>query len=387
MSVKVKMNGLLSISFFLPTVLLLLYFIKHSFHWLIGSAILSSFISILVATVLFNRKFSVESKQVSQEEQALSNEKDEVMFFFQSLEHDTEELKDSLQTLCGNMENISKVAADILKGANIQSENVERSTEAMMDISSGIQQIASNAQNVSNTSTTTLQAVADGFKAIETVIGQMESIHQKVENLSEVITGLSKYSREIGNIVNTITEISSQTNLLALNAAIEAARAGEHGRGFAVVADEVRKLSEEAAASTNQISEIVSSIQENISKSVEYMNEGKEEVTNGIRIVNDAKRAFEVIQSDMDNVLQQIIEVSAAVQQLSASSEEIKKITEFTKKVQKGGVEKIQNMNGLLDELITAANAILSSAHHLYQKVNDANQQEERIPYEKSTVY
>jgi methyl-accepting chemotaxis protein len=285
------------------------------------------------------------------------------------------------------MENISKVAADILKGANIQSENVERSTEAMMDISSGIQQIASNAQNVSNTSTTTLQAVADGFKAIETVIGQMESIHQKVENLSEVITGLSKYSREIGNIVNTITEISSQTNLLALNAAIEAARAGEHGRGFAVVADEVRKLSEEAAASTNQISEIVSSIQENISKSVEYMNEGKAEVTNGIRIVNDAKRAFEVIQSDMDNVLQQIIEVSAAVQQLSASSEEIKKITEFTKKVQKGGVEKIQNMNGLLDELITAANAILSSAHHLYQKVNDANQQEERIPYEKSTVY
>jgi methyl-accepting chemotaxis protein len=386
MSVKIKMNGLLSISFFLPTILLLLYFVNHSFHWLIGSAILSSFLSIFVAAVLFNRKFSVESKQISEEEQALSNEKDEVMVFIQGLEHDAEELKDSLQTLCGDMENISKEAADILEGANIQSENVERSTEAMMDISSGIQQIASNAQNVSNTSTTTLQAVADGFKAIETVIGQMESIYQKVENLSEVITDLSKHSREIGNIVNTITEISNQTNLLALNAAIEAARAGEHGRGFAVVADEVRKLSEEATASTNQISEIVSSIQESISKSVEYMNEGKTEVTNGIRIVNDAKRAFEVIQSDMDNVLQQIIEVSAAVQQLSASSDEIRKITEFTKKVQKSGVEKIQNMNELFDELITAANAILSSAHHLYQKVNNANQQEENA-YEKSAVH
>jgi methyl-accepting chemotaxis protein len=386
MSVKIKMNGLLSISFFLPTILLLLYFVNHSFHWLIGSAILSSFLSIFVAAVLFNRKFSVESKQISEEEQALSNEKDEVMVFIQGLEHDAEELKDSLQTLCGDMENISKEAADILEGANIQSENVERSTEAMMDISSGIQQIASNAQNVSNTSTTTLQAVADGFKAIETVIGQMESIYQKVENLSEVITDLSKHSREIGNIVNTITEISNQTNLLALNAAIEAARAGEHGRGFAVVADEVRKLSEEATASTNQISEIVSSIQESISKSVEYMNEGKTEVTNGIRIVNDAKRAFEVIQSDMDNVLQQIIEVSAAVQQLSASSDEIRKITEFTKKVQKSGVEKIQNMNELFDELITAANAILSSAHHLYQKVNNANQEEENA-YEKSAVH
>jgi methyl-accepting chemotaxis protein len=374
MSVKVKMNGLLGISFFLPTILLLLYFVNHSFNWLIGSAILSSFISVLVTVVLFNRKFPVESKQIRKEDQDLSNENDETMFFFKSLEHDTEELKNSLQTLCGDIENISKVAADILKGANIQSENVEKSTEAMIDISSGIQQIALNAENVSNTSTTTLQAVADGFKAIETVMGQMESIHQKVENLSKVITDLSKFSREIGNIVNTITEISNQTNLLALNAAIEAARAGEHGRGFAVVADEVRKLSEEATTSTNQISEIVSSIQENISKSVEYMNEGKVEVTNGIRIVNDAKRAFEVIQSDMNNVSQQIIEVSAAVQQLSAGSEEIRKITEFTKKVQNGGVEKIQNMNELFDELITATNTILSSAHRLYQKVINAKQ-------------
>ncbi|MBA2876165.1 methyl-accepting chemotaxis protein [Anoxybacillus caldiproteolyticus] len=377
MSMKTKMNGLLSISFFLPTILLLLYFVKHSFNWLIGSAIFSSFISILVTVVLFNRKFSVESMQNRKEDQDLSNENDETVVLFQSLEQDTEELKDSLQTLCDEMKNISKIAADILQGANIQSENVEKSTEAMMDISAGIQQIALNAQNVSNTSTTTLQAVADGFKAIETVIGQMESIHQKVENLSKVITDLSKHSREIGNIVKTITEISSQTNLLALNAAIEAARAGEHGRGFAVVADEVRKLSEEATASTNQISEIVSSIQENISKSVEYMNEGKVEVTNGIRIVNDAKHAFEVIQSDMNNVSQQIIEVSAAVQQLSAGSEEIRNITEFTKKIQKGGVEKIQNMNELFDELITAANKILSSTRRLYQKVNNANQQGE----------
>jgi methyl-accepting chemotaxis protein len=94
-----------------------------------------------------------------------------------------------------------------------------------------------------------------------------------------------------------------------------------------VVADEVRKLSEEAVKSTNQISKIVSSI------SVEYMNEGKVEVTNGIRIVNDVKHAFEVIQIDMNNASQQVIEVLAAVQQLSASSEEIRNITEFTKRI------------------------------------------------------
>lgn len=371
MSAKVKMNGLFVISFFLPTILLLIYLTGHSFHWLIGTAILLSFIFILFTAVLFNRKFPFESKQIHEDDQDQANADGEMTAAFKNLTNDIEELMNFLQTLCERIENVSKVTAGILEGANVQSKNVEKSSEAMIDISTGIQQIATNAENVSNMSTTTLQTVADGFESIEAVIRQMESIRQRVENLSNVITDLSKYSREIGNIVNTITQISNQTNLLALNAAIEAARAGEHGKGFAVVADEVRKLSEEAAVSTNQISEIVSSIQENISKSVEYMNEGKEEVTNGIRIVNDAKRAFAVIQSNMDNVSQQIIEVSAAVQQLSAGSEEIKKMTEFTKNVQSMGVEKIHHMNKLFVEFMEMANSSLALAQRLHQKINE----------------
>jgi methyl-accepting chemotaxis protein len=378
MSAKVKMIGLLNLSFFLPTILLLVYFINHSFSWMIASAILSSFIFILVSIVFLNRNIPFESNSIHGENQDTSEKNDKTIVFIKSIEQDAKDLMDFLQTLCDEFENFSKIFSDILEGANVQSKNVEKSTEAMMDISSGIQQIASNAENVSNTSTTVLQTVADGSKAIDTVIGQMRSIHQKVENLSNVITNLSKYSLEIGNIVKTITDISSQTNLLALNAAIEAARAGEHGKGFAVVADEVRKLSEQAASSTSQISEIVSTIQENISKSVEYMNEGEEEVTNGIRIVNDAKYAFELIQSDINDVSQQIIEVSAAVQELSAGSEEIRKITDFTRKVQIGGVKKIKSMKELLDEFITSANVSLSSAQRLYQKVNHSNETGDR---------
>jgi methyl-accepting chemotaxis protein len=116
----------------------------------------------------------------------------------------------------------------------------------------------------------------------------MRLIHDTVQDLSKVIRGLGERSKEIGEIVAVITKISSQTNLLALNAAIEAARAGEHGRGFAVVADEVRKLAEQSAQSAQQISELITHIQKETLNAVQSMDQATKEVQSGLDVVDSA---------------------------------------------------------------------------------------------------
>lgn len=344
------------------TILLLLFFLNHSFSLFIGLGFIFSCITLITTIILVNSKGLTppSNQEEIQNHQVVNNDLD-----LQKIDQKSNELTKQIQILCENIDNLSDISYDIVKGANIQAENVEKSTRAMMEVSDGIQHIAGNAANVSSKSTVTLEAVGKGSQAINTIIGQMESIRKKVDALSDVIINLSAYSKEIGNIVNTISDISNQTNLLALNAAIEAARAGEHGNGFSIVASEVRKLSEETNVSTTKIKDIVVSIQQSITKSVAYMNEGKTEVANGIEIVQHAKQAFSGIQDDIDQVSKLITDVSNAVTEISAGSDEVNQITEFTKKVQQGGVEKITALNGLIEEFKIKATRTLSLAEEL----------------------
>lgn len=248
---------------------------------------------------------------------------------------------------------LSTLTENIMNGANIQTQNVEKSTGLMISISDSIEQIATSTESAASTSQSTNEATTKGFESLDIVLSQMDAINESVENLSMVLTDLSKHSNDIGQIVNTITDISSQTNLLALNAAIEAARAGEHGRGFAIVADEVRKLSEEVKYSSNQIIEIVSSIQNNVDKSVDLIEEGKEKVKYGVQGANDIKQTFSIIQSEIMEVSNQITDVSAAVQELAAGSEEITKTVDFTKKVQLSGGNMIEELHSTIQEYLT----------------------------------
>jgi methyl-accepting chemotaxis protein len=276
-----------------------------------------------------------------------------------------EELTASAEQTSKAAEQIAAAMQDVAAGVEKQVRSVEETSQTTNEMSSGAQQIAGNAQNVSSIAVETAEKAAHGGKAIDVAIKQMNSIHQTVNGLAEVIKSLGERSKEIGQITNVITGIAEQTNLLALNAAIEAARAGEQGRGFAVVADEVRKLAEQSAQSAQQISQLISAIQEETNKAVQSMEAATKEVVAGIGVVDTAGESFKQIQSSINEVTTQIQEISAAIQQMAAGTEQMVQSMQLITKVAETSAAGTEEASATTEEQLAAMEEISSSAESL----------------------
>ncbi|TBL70775.1 methyl-accepting chemotaxis protein [Paenibacillus thalictri] len=235
----------------------------------------------------------------------------------------SEELNAGTEQISKATEQITFTMEEVAAGTERQARNVDESAKSIGEMSSGIRQIARNAESANSAAMDASELAAEGNQTIRMNVKQMNSIQDTVERLAEAVEGLSRRSQEIGRIVDTITGIAQTTNLLALNASIEAARVGEHGSGFAVVAREVRKLAEQTADSAKEIALIITDIQAETGHAVQYMKAGTKEVAEGIVAVRIAGEAFDRIQRSVNEVAGQIQEVSAASQQLSASSEQV----------------------------------------------------------------
>ncbi|WP_096181244.1 methyl-accepting chemotaxis protein [Effusibacillus lacus] len=212
---------------------------------------------------------------------------------------------------------------EVATGAEMQARGAEESKKALEEMAGGIQRVAESSSVVSEASLEMSQQAEQGNHSVQQAVQQMDSIQAAVTHSAAVVKHLGERSEAIGQIVEVITGIASQTNLLALNAAIEAARAGEHGRGFAVVADEVRKLAEQSEASAGQIAALIQEIQADTAKAVKSMDEGMEEVQSGMELFRTAGISFSRIVNASQQVAGQIQEISAASQQMSAGSEQV----------------------------------------------------------------
>lgn len=217
-------------------------------------------------------------------------------------------------------EQVTITISEIASGSKEQVRSVSDTNKSVSEISQGIEQIASSIQTVAEKSIQATEKATTGGTVVHEAIEQMNLIEQKVNASSQVVNLLGEKSNEIGQIVSLITQIAAQTNLLALNAAIEAARAGEQGRGFAVVADEVRKLAEQSGQSAGQISALINEIQLDTIKAIEVMQEGTSAVQKGLSMVNNSGHSFKDILSAIDEVSKQAQEVSAVVQQVNAGT-------------------------------------------------------------------
>ena len=221
------------------------------------------------------------------------------------------------------VEQMSRAIDGVAKGAQEQANAVAKASALTAQISQTIEQVAHSAQAGAQAGAQAAATAQTGAKTVEQTIQGMAAIKAKVGLSAEKVKEMGQRSQQIGAIVETIDDIASQTNLLALNAAIEAARAGEHGKGFAVVADEVRKLAERSSAATKEIAELIRSIQHTVAEAVAAMDEGAREVELGASRAGEAGQALADICQVAEAVNQQVEAISAAAQHMAAGSNEL----------------------------------------------------------------
>lgn len=224
-----------------------------------------------------------------------------------------------------NQETLSSMISqmkEISSGAETQKIQTVESSNLIQEIVTGIQHIASVSSDVSLSSINTSEDASNGNAMIQEAVQQMNAISETVSTTSQTVKHLNNRSKEIGKIVELITEIASQTNLLALNTAIEAARAGEYGEGFAVVADEVRKLADQSAGFASEITSLIETIQKDTVVSEDSMNKVIDEVNEGRRIVQATGQIFGKINHSIDNVTERIQHISLAAGNVSAATEQ-----------------------------------------------------------------
>ncbi|BAU28737.1 methyl-accepting chemotaxis protein [Aneurinibacillus soli] len=262
-------------------------------------------------------------------------------------------------------QHISGTVQEVAAGSDSQLQGAEETARAMEEIAAGVQRIAESSSLVSEAAIHTTKGARDGNHTIQKVVTQIGSIHNSVSHSASVVQKLGERSAQIGQIVEVITDIANQTNLLALNAAIEAARAGEHGKGFAVVADEVRKLAEQSKVSAEQISNLIQEIKTNTIQAVETMQKGTEDVEEGMIIVQQSGEAFEHILHSIEQVAGQIQEVSAASEEISASTEEVSAAVEDGARVSKEAADHSRQVAALSMEQMEMIQDVSSSLQQL----------------------
>lgn len=229
---------------------------------------------------------------------------------------------------------LSATAVEISGGTARLTSRALHTAAAVEEMNATVGQVAQNSGKAACLARETVETAKDGGAVVSSTIEGMELLAAAVSSSATIITELGKSSDQIGVIVGTIEDIADQTNLLALNAAIEAARAGEQGRGFAVVADEVRKLAERTTKATKEISDMIRQIQQDTHGAVDSMQNGKEKVSTGVDLANKTGEALAKIVrmvSESADMIQQIAvaseEQSSATQQIAADIENVAQVT------------------------------------------------------------
>ncbi|KIV64310.1 Methyl-accepting chemotaxis protein I (serine chemoreceptor protein) [Pseudomonas sp. FeS53a] len=297
----------------------------------------------------------VESRdEAGQLMEALAQMQNSLREMIASIRLESEELRGTATTL-------SDTSRGIVDGANQQAESAASMAAAMEQMITNIAQIADHARNAQGISAHSEGLASSGGQVILGVVDGMNRIAEAVNSSSNTITALGRSSEEIHSIIQVIKSIAEQTNLLALNAAIEAARAGEAGRGFAVVADEVRNLAARTAQSTQEITGMIARIRESTDQAVNSMQTGVTRVQDGVTLATQAGSSISEIREGAHKAAEVVDEISHTIGEQSKASSEVAQRVELIAHMSRSNTEAMHELAAAAQRLDQVAAAMQSS--------------------------
>jgi methyl-accepting chemotaxis protein len=239
-----------------------------------------------------------------------------------------DEVRSASQSVASASGEIAASAEEMAAGLQEQEQQTQQVAAAVEELSQSVGEVAAKSSEATTASEESQHLAEEGGNVVRQTVTEMEGIANEVNASAKTVNSLGEQSQKIGEIIAVINDIADQTNLLALNAAIEAARAGEHGRGFAVVADEVRKLAERTTHATEEVSQSIRGIQGETSSAVTQIESSSGRVGRGVDLASQAGRSLETIVSGSKSVQRMVQDIAAAANQQATASDEIARAIE-----------------------------------------------------------
>jgi len=265
----------------------------------------------------------------------------------------------SATQLASAAEELSAVTEEASKGLQQQNNEIDQAATAVNEMTAAVEEVARNAVSTSEASTQSNQAAREGRDRVVETVGAIQTMTQDVQTTAAMIEGLATQGRDIGKVLDVIRAIAEQTNLLALNAAIEAARAGEAGRGFAVVADEVRALAHRTAQSTQEIEKMVAGIQNGTGEAVQSMQQSNQRTQDTLEMARAAGVALEQITQSISLINERNLVIASASEEQAQVSREVDR--------------NLVNIRDLATQSAAGANQTSAASHELSRLAVDLN--------------
>ncbi|WP_338507484.1 methyl-accepting chemotaxis protein [Pseudomonas poae] len=312
---------------------------SSAFNWVVGLLIIASLLTMLFAWLLTKSitqpiALALEAAETIAEGNLTRPIKvdgtDEAGRLLLAMQKMQEKLRDTLMRISGSATQLASAAEELnavtdesARGLAQQDNEIEQAATAVNEMTSAVEEVARNAVSTSEASKNATASAGDGRDLVHETVNAIERMSGDVQSTADLIGNLAEESRDIGKVLDVIRGLADQTNLLALNAAIEAARAGEAGRGFAVVADEVRALAHRTQQSTSEIERMVGSIQGGTQKAVSSMRNSTERAESTLNIAKGAGLALETINTAVIEINERNLVIAAAAEEQAAVAREV----------------------------------------------------------------